>query len=107
MRGDLEEQRFPNRITEGRSTHVHRVLGVEAKMKERIQTYGRKTREVGFHRDLEKERNNISDKIYKSLRRAQNQGTTRDTDGSFSRPEGGRDNLERVAMPKFGGRSKG
>ena len=83
------------------------LTGIEAKMKEMIQTYGRKTREVGCHRDLEKERNNISNKLYKSLRRAQNQGTTRDTDGSFSRPEGGRNNLERVAMPKFGGKPKG
>ena len=59
---------------------------VEAKMKELIQTYGRNIREVGYHRDLAKERDDTSGELYKSLRiaKALNQGTTRDTDVGFT-----------------------
>ena len=84
-------------------------------MEELIQTYGRQIREVGFSQHLAKqkdhlaeEKDHISNKFYKSLRRdkALNQGTTRDRDASYSRPEGERNNLERVGLPKFGGKNK-
>ena len=85
------------------------LTGVEAKMEELILTYGRKIREVGYHRHLAKERDDTSDELYESLIRAKalNQGTTRDTDASFKRPEGGSNNLERVALPKSGGKPEG
>ena len=80
--------------------------GVEAKVEELIQTY--KIREIGFHQDMARERDNVSDELYESLRRAKalNQGTTRDMDASFSRPESGSNHLKRVALPKFGGKPK-
>ena len=46
------------------------LTGVEAKMEELIQTYGRKIREVGYHRDLAKERDDTSNELYESLIRA-------------------------------------
>ena len=44
--------------------------------------------------------------LYKQLRlaKALNQETTRDADASFSRPDGGSKNLERVPLAKFGGK---
>ena len=82
------------------------LTGVYAKMEELIQTYGRKIKEVGCHRDLARERDIVSNELYQIFRRAKalNQGTTRDTDTSLSKPEGGHNNLERVALPKFGGK---
>ena len=86
------------------------LTGLKAKMEELIQMYGRQIREVGFSQHLAKqkdhlaeEKDHISNKFYKSLRRdkALNQGTTRDRDTSYSRPEGERNNLKRVGLFKL------
>ena len=52
------------------------LTGVYAKMEELIQTYGRKIKEVGCHRDLARERDNVSNELYQIFRRAKalNQG---------------------------------
>ena len=80
------------------------MTNMEAEIEELIQTYGCKIREVGVHRDLARER----DKVSNDLRRAKslNHGTTRDTNASSNRAEGGRNNLKGLALPKCGGKLK-
>ena len=63
-----------------------------------------KIRAVGFPQMPAREWN-VSEELYEQLRlaKALNQEMTRVTDASFSRPEGGSNNLERVLLPKFEG----
>ena len=61
---------------------------------------------MGVHQDLAKERDKVSDEFYKGMRRAKalNQRTTQVTDASFNRTKAERNNLKRLALPKFGGK---
>ena len=61
---------------------------------------------MGVHRDLAKERDKVSEEFYEGMRRAKalNQRTTQVTDASFNRTKAERNNLKRLALPKFGGK---